>query len=44
MNKREAAREKHREVHDTCQDAGEIEVLNGEFDVVKSKVFNFHSV
>ena len=39
-----AIREKDREVHDMCQDVVEIEVFNGEFDTISSKVFNSHNV
>ena len=35
---------KHREVHKMYEDAEEIEVSTEEFDVVRSKVFNVHSV
>ena len=35
-------REKHREVHNTCQDAEEVEVSIEEFDVVRSNISNFH--
>ena len=38
------AREKHRKVHDTCQDAEEIEVSTEEYDMVRPKVFHFQSI
>ena len=40
---RGAVKEKHREVHDTCQDAVEIEMSSEGFDTVSSKVFYLHS-
>ena len=40
---RDIVREKQREGHDTCQDTEDREVSTEEFDVVRSKVFNFHS-
>ena len=36
---RAAVREKHREVHDTCQDAEDIAVSTEESDVVRATIF-----
>ena len=36
--------ENHREVHDICQDVKEIEISAEEYDTVRPKVFNFHSM
>ena len=41
---KDAVREKHREVHNTSQDTEEVEMSTEEFDMVRSKVFNFQSV
>ena len=40
----DAVRKKHWEVNDMHQDAKEIDVSTKEFDLVRSKDFNFHSV
>ena len=39
---RDAVRKKQREAYDVCQDVVEIEMSAEEFDMVRSKVFNFH--
>ena len=41
---RDGNREKCRVVHDTCQNTEETEVEIHEFDVVISKMFNFHGI
>ena len=41
---RDVGGEKNGEVHDPCQDAESTEVLTEEFDAVRSKVFNLHTV
>ena len=39
-----AVKEKHREVHDTEQDAEDTGISTEEADIVRSKVFNFQSL
>ena len=41
---KDAVREKHTEVHIICQDAEEIGVSTEDFDMVRLKVSNFHSM
>ena len=41
---RDTVRETQREVHYMCSGAEETEVSTEEFDMVRLKVFNFHSV
>ena len=41
---RDAAREKHTEFHDTCQDSKDTDMSTKEFDMVRSNIFNFQSI
>ena len=40
---REAVHQEYREVHDMYQDNNNTELSTEEYDMVKSKAFNFHS-